>query len=120
MWFLDKMSPETMRVFAAALEHRNQFREKPSAQQVIDLAEAEGASVGACLALVRYELLSADGEVVPLRGPAYEQPPAVLSDAETIYAVLCYGRPGVILETPQRKRFRFDLLPGLAKAWEES
>lgn len=113
---LEQLSPETLRVYAACLEHRRRFGEWPSTRQVVALATSECASVGAALVLTRYELLAADGRVVPLGDS--DTPPAIVHDAQTIRAILARGLPAAELRSPQGKRMLKSKLSSWASAWE--
>ena len=116
MFYLDRLSPATLRVYAAALEHRRTTGEPPSTELVVQMARAEGASVGAVLVLARYELLAADGKTpVPLGDYGW---PGVVEDVETIYAIFSRGLPAAELVTPTGKTMEPRKLDGWAQAWE--
>lgn len=91
-FLLERLPPEVWRVYAAALAHRRSLGEWPSAEAIVALAKAEGASPGAALVLTRFELLAADGSVVPLDGYADLTPAAVVPDAATGWAILVTDR----------------------------
>ena len=118
MFRLDKFTPGTLRVYAAALEHRRVHGHWPNTEQVLALAEAEGASVGATLVLTRYELLAEDGTVVPLGGDRAMHPPAIVHDAQTLHAILARGLATAILKSPQGKVMKHYKLEQWADAWE--
>jgi hypothetical protein len=93
---LEKVGPEALRVYAAALEHRRSFGSWPSAGVVAELARREGASVGASLVLTRYELLSETGQPVRLDGEGPFLGPAIVHDAETLWAIAARGGTPVV------------------------
>jgi hypothetical protein len=117
VFYLDRLSPATLRVYATALEHRRTTGEPPSTELVVNMARAEGASVGAVLVLTRYELLAPNGKsAVPLGD--FGWPPGVVEDVETIYAILSRGLPAAEIVTPAGKTMEPRKLDGWAQAWE--
>jgi hypothetical protein len=116
---LEKVGPEALRVYAAALEHRRAFGEWPSAEVVAELARREGASVGASLVLTRYELPSETGNPVRLDGEGPFLGPAVVRDAETLWAIAARGgTPVVRLVAHYGKTIPRHQVEQWARAWE--
>lgn len=67
---ISKLGPETHRVLAAALVHERAFGNPMSESVLRRLCEAEGASLGACLAVILgHGLDRGTGKPVPLDGP---------------------------------------------------
>jgi hypothetical protein len=97
---LGQLSPGTIRVYAAAIEHRRSFGEPPSADVVRALAREEGASEGAALVLCRW---------------------VVVHDRETLVAIICTDR------LPRARVFLADgrplpnrMLRTYADGWDEA
>jgi hypothetical protein len=94
---IHKLGPELLRVIAAAVAHERSFGSVPSAEQVVALAEAEGASADAALVAVRWELRNAKGEVVPLCGPRLYYGNVVVRDAATLWALEAFSLRGIFV-----------------------
>ena len=117
MYLLDQMTPETVRSFATALQHRRARGDWPSTDELRRIAEEHGASVGALLVLTRYELLAADGSTVPLSGDRVFYPPAVVSDNDTVKAILMRGLPVARLKSSDGARIPNRVLSAWKDRW---
>jgi len=94
---IHKLGPELLRVIAAAVAHERRFGSLPTAEQVASLAEAEGASVAASLVAVRWELFDPEGRVIPIDGQRVRFGPAIVADAETIWALEAFSERGIVV-----------------------
>jgi len=74
------LGPEVLRVVAAAVAHERRFGEVPTAKQVADLAAGEGASPGASLAAVRWEIRTRAGRIASLSAGVFEAPGLIEDD----------------------------------------
>ena len=74
------LGPEVLRVVAAAVAHERRLGEVPTAKQVADLAAAEGASPGASLVAVRWEIRTRAGRIAPISAGVFEAPGLVTDD----------------------------------------
>jgi hypothetical protein len=117
---LGQLSPGTIRVYAAAIEHRRSFGEPPSADVVRALAREEGASEGAALVLCRWEAISQHGRAISLamQDPGWH---VVVHDRETLVAIICTDR------LPRARVFLADgrplpnrMLRTYADGWDEA
>jgi hypothetical protein len=116
---LEKVGPEALRVYAAAMEHRRSFGSWPSASVVAELARREGASVGASLVLTRYELFSETGLPVRLDGEGLFLGPAIVHDAQTLWAIAARGgTPAVRLVAYYGKPIPRHTIQAWARAWD--
>jgi hypothetical protein len=92
---MQRVSPATWRVYAAALLHRHETGAWPSANMVLQLAHSEGADREAALVLTRYELPAHDdpATLVPLGEPRGLHGEARVSSTEALFALVARGQP---------------------------
>ena len=94
---LPRLGPEVLRVYAACVAFEEAHGDRPSAEVVVELAKEEGASVGACLVMVRWELFDREGNPCPLEGVRVFYGPVVVEDAETCIALEIRSGLGISL-----------------------
>lgn len=116
---LPLLGPEVLRVLAAGLAFERAHGEPPSAEVVAALADAEGASVGASLVMVRREIHDANGRAIPLRGDRVFFGPGIVRDGETCIALEIRALPGITirLERPNGTRVNHRDLVWSAEHW---
>lgn len=85
------LGPEVLRVVAAAISHERRFGEPPTARQVADIAADEGASLGASLVAVRWEIRTRGGYTASLSAGHFEAP-GIIEDDETWAAIRVFAR----------------------------
>ncbi len=103
---LPRLGPEVLRVLAAAIAHERAHGELPSSEVVAALANAEGASVGASLVMVRREIHDASGRAIPLRGDRLYFGPGIVRDGETCIALEIRALPGITIRLERQNGTR--------------
>jgi len=117
--YLGQLSPEVIRVYAAALEHRRSFGEPPSADVVRRLAREEGASEGAALVLCRWEALSEHGTAISLA--VADRWRVIVHDRETLLAILATERlPRATLRLFDGRGVPNRMIRTYAEGWAEA
>ncbi len=106
-------------MLAASVAHERRFREVPSADEVIALAKAEGASAAASLVAVRWALFDKDVKVIPVDGLRLLHGPAVVGDDVTLWALDAFSERGIVvtLNTPEGRRIPKRTLSLHAASW---
>ncbi len=85
------LGPEVLRVVAAAIAHERRFGQLPSATHTLQIAEAEGASAGASLVAVRWEIRTRGGYIASLSAGIHEAP-GLIEDDLTRVAIDVFAR----------------------------